>query len=404
MFFAVAAIAGCAGGSTPGPAPSVTASPGSSVTTLVAIPSTPGNVALTAVAGYTPGFAVGSGAPNALTASTTASVTAPSGAPTLSVARKAQSATSPIAPFLYVTASFSANVPAGVIASELLQIGTSLAIPAGVDYFCAVTDLTAGSQTTTFGPAVPVNAIVTISNGALTSAPAFIANHTYLFEFYTLPIPTATPTPSPTPTSTATGSASPSPSPTATSSSPTPSPVPTVTSAGTATAPPVFTFTGPSATSAPVTPPNAPAAFTVGGSGYGAHAAQVSLVLGAATSTGAYSMTAQLGSVGDITSTNFPFYTGNLATPLFYVQLEPTAPVTFAQTPAITVNVNSFGSSNSCSLFIYANTGGSAYQWVQVQQTITNVSGTQVMIPAASAAGITLQYLPTQSQLGFIGC
>jgi hypothetical protein len=401
IFLAVAAIAGCAGGSTPGPATSVTASPGSSIATLVAIPSTPGNVALAAVAGYSPGFAVGSGAPTGLTASTTTSVTAPPGAPTLSVARKAQSATSPIAPFLFVTASFSANVPAGVIASELLQIGTSLAIPANVNYFCAVTDLTAGSQTTTFGPALPVNAIVTISNGTATSAPAFIADHTYLFEFYTLPIPTATPTPSPTPT--ASGSASPTPTPTATStSSPTPSPAPTVTSAGTATAPPVFTFTGPSATSATVTPPNAPPALVVG-SGYGSHDAQVSIQLGAASSSGTYSMTAALGSVGDISSSNFPFYTGSAATPLFYVQLTPSAPVAFAQTPVITVTVNSFGSTNTCSLFIYANTGGSAYQWVQVG-TPVNVSGTGVMIPAASASGITLQYSPTAAQVGFIGC
>ena len=400
---AIAAIAGCAGGSTPGPVPTTTASPGSSNTALIAIPSTPGNVALTASAGITPGFAIGSGAPAGLTASTSASATAPSGAPTLSVARKTQSATDGITPFLYVTASFSANVPSGVVLSELLQLSSSL--PANADYYCALTDLTAGSSTTTFGPAVPVNGVVTISNGTASSTPSFTANHTYLFEFYELPISSATPSPSPSPTSTASGSASPSPSPTASATSaPTPTPTTTATSAGTATAPPVFAFSGPAATSAPVTPPNAPAAFSVGGSGYGSHSAQVSISLGSATSSGAYSMAAQLGSVGDITSSNFPFYTGSAATPLFYVQLEPTAPVTFSQTPALTVNVNSFGSSNTCSLFIYANTGGSAYQWVQVPTTITNVSGTQVVIPAASAPGITLQYLPTQSQLGFIGC
>jgi hypothetical protein len=404
MFLAVAAIAGCAGGSTAGPTPSVTASPGSSNTTLIAIPGTAGTVALTAVAGITPGFAIGSGAPAGLTASTTASVTAPSGAPTLSVARKAQSATSPITPFFYVTASFSANVPSGVIASELLQIASSL--PANADYFCAVTDLTAGSQPITYGPAVPANGIVTISNGTASNAPAFMANHTYLFEFYELPIPTATPTPTPSPTATATGSASPTPTPTATgSSSPTPSPAPTVTTAGTATAPPVFTFTGPTATSAPVTPPNAPAAIVPPvGSGYGSHAAHVSIQLGAASSSAAYSMSAALGSVGDISSNNFPYYTGSAATPLFYVQLTPSAAVTFPQTPAITVTVNSFGSSNTCSLFIYANTGGSAYQWVQVPGTLVNVSGTGVTIPAASAPGVNLNYSPTQAQVGFIGC
>ncbi len=400
MFLAVAVIAGCAGGSTPGPAPSATASPGSSTSTLIAIPSAPGTVALSVVAGITPGFAIGSGAPAGLTATATASVIAPSGAPALSVARKTSSATSPITPFLYITASFSANVPAGVLLSELLQLSSSL--PANADYFCAVTDLTAGSQTTTFGPAVPANGIVTISNanGTAANAPAFTANHTYLFEFYELPIPAASPTPTATPTASA------SPTPTATStSSPTPSPTPTATTAGTATAPPVFAFTGPSVSSASVTPPNVPAAIVPPvGSGYGSHAAHVAVQLGAATSSAAYSMTAALGSIGDISSNNFPFYTGSAATPLFYVQLTPSVPVTFSQTPAITVTVNSFGSSNTCSLFIYANTGGSAYQWVQVPGTLVNVSGTGVTIPAASAPGISLQYLPTAAQVGFIGC
>jgi hypothetical protein len=402
MFLAVAAMAGCSGGSTAGPAPSVTATPGSSNTTLIAIPAAGGSVALTAVAGITPGFAIGSGAPAGLTASTTASVTAPSGAPTLSVARKTQSATSPITPFLYVTASFSANVPAGVVLSELLQLASSL--PANADYYCALTDLTAASQTTTFGPAVPVNGIVTISNGAAANTPAFTAGHTYLFEFYELPIPTASPTPTPSPT--ASGSATPTPTPTATGgSSPAPSPSPTQTSAGTATAPPVFTFTGPGATSASVTPPTVPAAISVGNN-YGPHAAHVSIQLGAATSSAAYPMPATLGSVGlgDITSSNFPYYTGNAATPLFYVELTPSVPVTFSQTPAVTVTVNSFGSSNSCSLFIYGNTGGSTYQWIQVPNTSENVSGTSVTIPAAAAIGTQVNYSPTQAQVGFIGC
>jgi hypothetical protein len=403
IFLAVAAMTGCSGGSTAGPAPSVTATPGSSNTTLVAIPAAGGTVALTAVAGITPGFAIGSGAPAGLTASTTASVSAPSGAPTLSVARKTQSATSPIAPFLYVTATFSANVPAGVVLSELLQLASSL--PANADYYCALTDLTAASQTATFGPAVPVNGIVTISNGAAVNTPAFTAGHTYLFEFYELPIPTATPTPTPSPASTATGLASPSPTPAATgSSSPVPSPSPTQTSAGTATPPPVFTFTGPSATSASVTPPTVPAAIVVPATGtYGTHAAHVSIQLGAAGSSAAYTVTATLGSVGDITSNNFPFYTGSAATPLFYVELEPSVPVTFSQTPAVTVTVNSFGSSNSCSLFIYGNTGGSTYQWIQVGIPV-NVSGNTVTIPAAAGIGSQVNFLPTQAQLGFVGC
>jgi hypothetical protein len=404
LFLAVAAMAGCSGGSTAGPAPSVTATPGSSNTTLVAIPAAGGTVALTAVAGITPGFSIGSGAPSGLTASTTASVTAPSGAPALSVARKTQSATSPITPFLYVTATFSANVPSGVVLSELLQLASSL--PANADYYCALTDLTAVSQTATFGPAVPVNGIVTISNGSAASTPAFTAGHTYLFEFYELPISTATPTPSPSPT--ASGSATPTPAPSATAtgnSSPAPSPSPTQTSAGTATAPPVFTFTGPSATSASVTPPTVPAAISVGNS-YGPHDAHVSIQLGAATSSAAYTMTATLGSVGigDIGSSNFPYYSGNAATPLFYVELTPSVPVTFSQTPAVTVTVNSFGSSNSCSLFIYGNTGGSAYQWIQVPNTTETVSGTTVAIPAAAAIGTQVNYSPTQAQVGFIGC
>jgi hypothetical protein len=411
LFLAATMVAGCTGGST-GVAPtaqaSASASPGSSNTQLVAIPGAAGTVALQAVAGITPGFAIGSGAPAGLTMNATGSVTAPANAPApTSIVRKSAAAVS-VAPFLYVTATFSANVPAGVIASELLQLSSSL--PAGNQYFCEIDDITPGSATkiATFGPVLPSGGFVTIVNGTAANAPSFTAGHTYLFQFYDLPVSSATPSPSPSPSASATASASPSPSPTGTgTSSPTTSPSPQ----GTVTPVPAFNFTGPTASSVTVTPPTIPGAILVpatGAAGYGTYGAHVSIQLGAATTSAPYSITVALGSTANDISPagSFPFYTGSQATPLFYAQFTTSALVSFSQTPQVTVNVNSFGSTNTCSLFIYASPNSATpFAWTQVPGTSVNVTGTSLTIPsAAGPPGETIDFTPGKTQLAFIGC
>jgi hypothetical protein len=412
LFLAATIVAGCTGGSTavaPSAQASASASPGSSNTQLVAIPSTAGTVALQAVAGITPGFGIGSGAPAGLTMNVTGSVTAPANAPApTSIVRKSAAAVS-ATPFLYVTATFSANVPAGVIGSELLQL--SNALPAGNQYFCEIDDLTPGSATKigTFGPVLPSGGVVTIVNGTAANAPSFTAGHTYLFQFYSLPVSTASPSPSASPSASATASSSPSPSPSPTgtgTSTPTASPSPQ----GTVTPLPAFNFSGPTASSTTVTPPTVPGAIVVPatGPGYGTYAAHVSIQFGAATTTAPYSLTVALGSTANDISpaASFPFYTGSQATPLFYALFTTNALVSFSQTPQITVNVNSFGSTNTCSLFIYASSNGATpFAWTQVPGTSVNVTGTSVIIPPAPGPpGETIDFTPGKTQLAFIGC
>lgn len=298
-----------------------------------------------------------------------------------------------------MTVTFSADVPAGVVASEMLTYsGAGGAVtPVNGVISCLILDLST-TPATVIGtiPGVVSGSTVTFVNG--TSPPALAGGHPYLFEFYVqspTPAPSASPTPTASPTATASGA------------SPSPSPSPTATSSGSATAPPQFTVTGATATTASVTPPTAPGPLVVpaSGPGYGTYSAHATFQFGAATSTAAYTMTAALGSTAaDISPSNsFPYYTGTDATPLFYVQLTPSAAVTFSQTPSVSVTVSSFGSHNSCSLYIYSNTGGSAYQWIQVPNTTVNVSGTSVSIPAATPVG-ALNLLPNQANLAFIGC
>jgi hypothetical protein len=411
LFLAATMVAGCTGGSTgvaPSAQASASASPGSSNTQLIAIPGTAGQVALAVVAGTTPGFAINAGAPAGLTMNASGSVTAPANAPApTSVVRKSAAAVS-ATPFLYVTATFSANVPAGVVGSELLALSSSL--PAGNQYFCEIDDITPGSATKigTFGPVFPSGGVVTIPNGTAANAPSFTAGHTYLFQFYDLPVSTASPSPSPSASATGSSSPSPSPSPTGTgTSTPTASPSPQ----GTVTPLPAFNFTGPRASSATVTPPTSPGAILVpapSASGYGTYVSHVSIQLGAATTSGPYSITVALGSTNnDISPPGaFPFYTGSQATPLFYALFSTSALVSFSQTPAITVNVNSFGSSNTCSLFIYASPNNATpFAWTQVPGTSVNVTGTSVTIPpAAGPPGETIDFTPGKTQLAFIGC
>jgi hypothetical protein len=421
LFLAVAAIAGCAGGST-SPAPSVqpsnSPSPGPSGASLIAIPGTAGTVSLPAISFITPAFGIGVGAPAGLTMSATESFTAPSNAPVPSAfVRKAAAAASTgatplstgIAPFLYVTAKFSANVPAGVIASEILTF-SSTSVLTGLNFFCEIDDITSSTanKIATFGPATATGQSVTISNAIPGSVgPAFQTGHTYLFQYYDLPIPGPTPTPAATPVPTPTPSPTATPVPTPTPSvTPTPPPTPTPTPAGTATPVPAFSFTGPAATTASVTPPTQPGLLTIPGT-YGTYNAHVTMQFGAATTSAAYTMTAALGSTAaDITPAgSFPFYTGSAATPLFYTLLTPNAPVSFAQTPVITVTATSFGSSNLCSLFIYADSGGGPFSWIQVPGAQANVAGSTVTIPAVGPPpGFTIDFFPNKTQLAFVGC
>ncbi len=417
MFLAAAAIAGCAGGSTssaPSVQPSNSPSPGPSGVQLVAIPGTAGTVSLQALGFVTPAFGVGTGAPSGLTMSAFASFSAPSNAPSPSaLVRKPAAATTGIAPFLYVTATFSANVPAGVVASEVLTFSSTTAT-SGLNFFCEIDDITAtpASKIATFGPAVASGQTVTISNSIPGNpGPSLTAGHTYLFQYYDLaipgptPTPTATPVPTPTPTPTATPFPTPTPSATP-STSPTPVPTPT----GTSSPVPAFTFSsGATATTASVTPPTQPGPLVVPASGgYGTYSAHVTIQFGAETTSGAFTMTAALGSTAaDISPAgSFPFYTGSAATPLFYVLLTPNAPVSFSQTPAITVTTSSFPSSNTCSLFIYANgSGGGPFSWLQVPGAQANVAGNSVTIPAVGPPpGFTIDFYPTKTQLAFVGC
>jgi hypothetical protein len=379
------------------------------VSTLVAIPGTAGTVSLPAVAGVTPAFGIAAGAPAGLTMTTSTSTTAPAS----SEARKTDSGAT-ITPFLYITATFSANVNAGIIASEILTLPSSL--PTNVGYYCVIFDITTTTPSQLagpYGPVVPVNGSVTIPNG--TSAPAFSTGHTYAFEFYYQSL--ASPTPTPTATATATGTgASPSPSPTGTgaspsptptgSAAPTPSPSPTPTLAGTATAPPNFALTGATATTATVTPPTAPGLLVLPASGgYGTYGAHVSVQFGTESTNAAFALSAGLGSTSaDISPAGqFPFFSGSV-TPLFYFAIESSAAVTFTQTPSIAITVTSLPS-DTCSLYIYANTGGSAYQWVQVPGTTVNFFGYSFSIPAVAPVGGTNLSIPAnQTQLGFVGC
>jgi hypothetical protein len=405
LFLAATIVAGCTGGSS-GVAPSAqataSASPGSSNTQLIAIPSTAGQVALAVVAGTTPGFGINSGAPAGLTMNATGSVTAPANAPAPTSAVRKSAAAVSATPFLYVTATFSANVPAGIIGSELLALSSSL--PAGNQYFCEIDDITPGSagKVGTFGPVFPSGGVVTIVNGTASSAPSFTGGHTYLFQFYQLPVSTASPSPSPSPSPSGGASASPSPSP-----SPTGSPTASPSPQGSTTPVPAYSFTGPSGSTASVTPPTLPGPLVPAtGTGYGTYGAHVSIQFGSETTSAPFSLGIALGSTSaDISPSNtFPFYTGSAATPLFYASITSSAAVSFAQTPAVTVTVtNGFGSSNLCSLFAYANNNGGPFSWQAFASA--NVSGNSVTIPAVtSPPGETVDLTPGKTQLLFIGC
>jgi hypothetical protein len=410
--FLAALVAGCGGGSVsaPGASPGATATP-LTTTQVAVVPATAGTLGVGSAGGYTAAFAISAGAPAGITLSSTATTTAPAGAPAiLSTARKAQAATTAIAPFLVVTATFSANVPAGIIGSDL--ISTAGAFAATLEYFVQISDLTRGSSGTplTVGPVVPnVSGSLVFSNG--TPAPALTAGHAYLLQFYTIPIPT----PSPSPSASATATASATPTATASASagptaSPTPSASPPASVSPTAAPSPLSTyaFSGPTVSGAAVSPPTQPAAITVPASGtYGTYGVSANIAFGSASTTAPFALTVAIGSQtqNDISPpASYPFYTGTAATPLFYIQVTSSAAVTFPKTPAITLTANSFVSSNTCSLFIYVNQGA-GFAWSLVPGASGTISGNTVVIPSVALPnGLTENFAPNGSTPAFIGC
>jgi hypothetical protein len=410
LIVAAALAAGCGGGNI-GPAPVApasvvtsgpTAAPSSSG--MYAVPTTAGTIAFPTISGLSPSVTVLAGAPAGLTLNIYESLTAPATAPAPSAATRRPAAVA-ATPFLYLTATFSGNLPAGILASEMLS-AVSPALPSA-QYYVELDDLTAGTKTATYGPGLVVNGTATIANG--TAGPAFTGGHMYLFQFYSLPLGTATPSPSPSPTATATASPSPSPSPTATAS-PTASPTPVSTASPTPGPSPLgtYTFSGPSATGTAVTSPAAPAALSVPASGtYGTYGVRVTVQFGAATTTAPFALTAALGSapMNDISpSAAYPFYSGSAATPLFYTQLTTSAAASFAMTPAITVVATSFVSSNTCSLFEYGNSG-SGYVWAAIPGASGTINGNTVIIPSvALPGGAPITTGPSTAVPVFIGC
>jgi hypothetical protein len=409
LLLAGTVIAGCAaGGSGPSPLAPATTAP-SSATSVAVVPGTAGTVALPPFNGTTPAFAFVAGAPSGLTLSATQTTTAPSNAPApSSLARKAE-ALSGATPFLYITTTFSANVPAGVLSAEVLSLASSL--PTTASYFCEVDDLTTGStgKVATYGPGVLSNGTLTISNSG---TPVLLGGHTYLFQFYYLtggpsPTPTATAhaTASPTATATATATAqstaqataTPTPTPT-----PTPSPTapPTVSPTASPVPQPLYTFTGPSVSTSSITPPTQPS-LTIPASGvYGVYGVSVAISWGAETSSAPFVLTADLGSqsAGDIHPSSYPFYTGGVVTPMFYLQVASSAPVVFAKTPAVTVSAATFPGAN-CSIWVYQNSGG-GFAWSQVA-----VSGYPAgNVAAIPAVATSISINPGFATPLFVGC
>jgi hypothetical protein len=410
MFLAGTIVAGCSGGSTPAPPTAQpTAAPGSSITSLVAVPGTAGSLALSSIGGNTPSFGINAGAPAGLTLTATESLIAPPHAPVIlaSAVRKTASATpSPVTPFLFITATFSAAVPSGIVASEVIALASTL--PQIANYFCEIDDITGGTASPlgTIGPIVPVNGSATFGNGSGGAGQGLAAGHTYLFQFYELPIPAPTPTPTATATSTATATPSAAPS---TTQSPAVSPTitPTPTPTGPATPVPAFTFSGPSVSAPSANPSAAPAAMVVPATGsYGTFGAQATVTWGSSSGSSAFVLSTALGTPGDISPGNqFPLYTGSAATPLFYVLVSTTAAVSFSQSPAITVTVShGFGSTNTCGLYIYADTGSGPFSWQLVPGAQANVSGNSVTIPAVSLGSNTADLAPGKTTLAFVGC
>jgi hypothetical protein len=140
---------------------------------------------------------------------------------------------------------------------------------------------------------------------------------------------------------------------------------------------------------------------------YGTYGAQATITWGASSGSSAFVLTSALGSTSNDISPfgQFPLYTGSAATPLFYALLSTTAAVSFSQSPAVMVTVShGFGSSNTCGLFIYANTGGGPFSWQLVPGAQANVSGNSVTIPAVSLGSNTADLAPGKTTLAFVGC
>jgi hypothetical protein len=387
----------------PTPTPIATPAPGT-----FAIPAAGGTIALPAMGGVAPSFTILAGAAAGTTGIFADGATAPASAPAPSSTVRRGAALG-VTPFLYITATFSTNVPGGVVADEVLELSNTFSQTAG--YLCELDDITSspGTKLATYGPATPAGTTskVTIANGVTGSAgPALIASHTYLFQFYVQPAaspsPSPTASPSPSPSASASASASPTVSP-----SPSPSPVASATPTPGPSPLGTYMFSGPTVTGATVTPPTAPAPLVVPATGtYGTYGVSMSIVFGSASTTAPFALTAALGSQSrnDISPSTYPFYTGTAATPLFYIQVTSSAPVTFPMTPAVTLTAMSYVGGNMCSLFIYTNTTG-GYVWTAVPGATGTINGSTVVIPSVTLpSGLIENFSPGGSTPAFIGC
>ena len=197
---------------TRGTLPSIAPTPGVLSTT---IPTTSGaSVTIPAVAGLSTIFTFGPGASASTTGNFSASVTAPNIAPLPSALKRKTQTLANAVPFLYVTLTTSAAVPASAFFVETVLLNGQ---PTSVPYAAEVDDITAspGTFIASFQGAL-ANSTVQFVNGFPTGT-TFQPSHTYLFQFYY--ITTATAAPSGTATSTASGTATATPTATATSSS-----------------------------------------------------------------------------------------------------------------------------------------------------------------------------------------
>jgi len=402
------AVAGCAGGSTVAhnPVSTPSASAGSGVTSTITIPAGGGSVALATVGGQTATFDFSGSGIAGTTITATSSTTAPGNAPAPSAVLRRPQALAGAVPVFFVTFTVSPSLTAASIASESVTLGAN--DPTIATYFAEYDDITAapGTKIFTFGPGTVANGTATIANGAtgLTSPVTFEAGHTYLLQFYYLPVGTASPSPGSSPSASA--SSAPSPTPSAGSSS-APSPAPS------ASALPAFTMSGgndecltTTAGSCGPTASGSTLAFTDGAVTFEAGFASptststspLSLYLQGATSTAQISPSA-----------SFPVY-NNVAggTVQVYFTLNtangsnvPTGSATYANTPQLVVS----GVSGSGCIFYGYNTTGSTSGWGPVVPATGSetVSGGSVTFPPSTVGGSGITVNATQF-LGAIVC
>jgi hypothetical protein len=365
-------VASCTGASTtppgPSPAPTVTAS----IVPQTLLPTTAGTLTLPAAAnGQAASVTVAAGAPGNTIVDATSSTTAPGTAPAPSSTKRSTASIFGAVPFFWVTFTVTQAVPAGIITGESVTLSGQ---PPNTSYYTEIDDVTTAPavKLATAGPGT-----VTGSTAAISGAgPALAPGHTYLLQFYYIslattpsPVPSATATPAPAPSATPTGA---TPVPTAMpTAGPTATPVPAPT--GSATPPPTYTFSGSSATAACTTASCGALNLAAGTLTVQFGAGSVAATLSASTAS----------TMAQISPTGFPFILSN-ATVEDYVAVSSSVPVSFTQTPAVTIS--SLTGVTSCLLEAYVDQG-SAYGWIQVAPA---TGGAPVSAGTATIAPVTI--------------